>query len=143
MSNLPEERNYIQEEETRPKASTSTSVLSRVGSDINFIISRMHQEKLWAANGPYNAFPGAQTGIDGGIVLPIDMEIWALSMTSGINSFLLYRFDLALAVQNPAGCQQPVLITQNLNMGDMITCDFTNKQPSGESASITLHLRPR
>lgn len=180
MSNLPEERNYIQVEETRPKASTSTSVFSRVGSAINFINTRMHQEKLWTANGPYNAFPGYQSGIDSGIVLPIDMEIWAISMqnsvqgtagytefdikkhtasgqfgtsifsqkpslsfASGQFSYLLYRFDLGLAVQNPAGCIQPVLLTPNLNMGDLLTCDITNKQPSGESAGITLHLRPR
>lgn len=82
MSNLPEERNYIQEEETRPKASTSTSLLSRIGSNINFGLTSFHIKQLWTANGPYNSIGGVQAGIDSGIVIPINMEIWAISMTN-------------------------------------------------------------
>lgn len=80
MSDLAPERNIIQEQETQPKASTSTSVMSRIGASSNFILFYMHQEKMWAANGPYNAVSGAQTGIDGGIPILFDMEIVGVSM---------------------------------------------------------------
>jgi hypothetical protein len=180
MSDLPQERNFIQEEETRPKASTSTSVMSRLGQNQNFIMARMHQEKIWTANGPYNAVPGVQSGIDSGIPLPINMEIWALSMmnlvpgasgfiefdikrhtasgqagtsifttrprldfSSGINSYLVKRFDDNTTPESPAGCQQPVLVSMNVDAGDMFTCDITSKQVNGESGGIILHLRPR
>lgn len=180
MSDLAPERNIIQEQETQPKASTSTSLLSRMGASSNFILAYMHQEKMWTANGRYNAVTGPQIGIDGGIPIIFDMLIVGISMwnlvpgtsgllefdikrhtasnqagtsiftttpklsfSSGINSFLTRRFTDNVDLESPTGATMPVLLSQNLDAGDLLTCDILQKQVAGESGGILINLRPR
>lgn len=67
----------------------------------------------------------------------------ALSTASGNNAYLAKRFSDSTVLQNPTGATQPVLISANLNAGDMLTCDMTSVQTGGQNAGIVLHLRPR
>lgn len=66
-----------------------------------------------------------------------------LVYSSGNNSYLYYNFSTSTAVISAAGCTQPVLISTSLDEGDMLTCDFIQKQTAGETAGITIYLRPR
>lgn len=66
-----------------------------------------------------------------------------LVYSSGNNSFLFYDFLNATAVESPAGCTQPVLVSTSLSQGDMLTCDFIQKQTAGESAGLIILMRPR
>lgn len=66
-----------------------------------------------------------------------------LVFSSGNNSFLFYDFLNSTAVEAPAGCTQPVLTSINLDKGDMLTCDISQKQTAGETAGLIIMMRPR
>lgn len=67
----------------------------------------------------------------------------SLGYGTGNNAFLGYRFFDSTVLEAPSGCVLPTLVSMNLDAGDMITCDMTDTQVFGQSAGITLELRPR
>lgn len=67
----------------------------------------------------------------------------SLSYSSGNNSFLVYDFINSVAQENPTGCTQPVVTSVNIDAWDMLTCNLTSAQASGQSAGILLMMRPR
>lgn len=63
--------------------------------------------------------------------------------SSGNNSYLYYDFSNSTAISSPSGSTQPVLVSANLNKGDMLSCNFVQKQTAGQSCGLVIHLRPR
>jgi len=68
----------------------------------------------------------------------------ALSYTSGDGAYLFYDFLNSTALENPTGATQPVLVSPNLDAGDLIRCDLTSAQAlSAANCGIILYYRPR
>jgi hypothetical protein len=66
-----------------------------------------------------------------------------LTTASGNNAFLFYDFSNSIAVENPSGATQPVLVSVNLDKGDMLTMNKVQGQVNGESCGIMIQMRPR
>lgn len=68
------ERKMIQQEETKPQAAVTESVMSRVGAGINFINTRHYYLKEYCVNGKYNIIL-PNLSIDGFFTYPWPFEI--------------------------------------------------------------------
>jgi hypothetical protein len=67
-----------------------------------------------------------------------------LSYTSGDNAYLFYDFLNSVALENPTGATQPVLVSTDLDAGDLIRCDLLSVQAaSARNAGIVIYYRPR
>jgi hypothetical protein len=74
MADITAERKMIQQEETKPQAAVTESVMSRVGGGINFINTRHYYIKEACLNGKYNIIV-PNTSIDGCFTYPWAFEI--------------------------------------------------------------------
>lgn len=74
MADITPERKMIQQEETKPQAAVTESVMSRVGAGINFINLRHLYIKEFCVNGKYNIIP-VNPSIDGFLTYPFNFEI--------------------------------------------------------------------
>lgn len=74
MADITAERKMIQQEETKPQAAVTESVLSRVGGGINFINTRHYYIKEYNVCSYYNAFV-PNYSLDGGFTYPWAFEI--------------------------------------------------------------------
>lgn len=74
MADIVPQRRQIQQEETRPQAAVSESVLSRVGGGINFINTRHYYVKEYCLNGAYNLIV-PNLSVDGFFTYPWNFEI--------------------------------------------------------------------
>lgn len=82
MADIVSERKMIQQEETKPQAAVTESVLSRVGSGINFINTRHYYIKEYCVNGRYNIIM-PNLSIDGFFSYPWAFEITDLIVKLG------------------------------------------------------------
>lgn len=67
----------------------------------------------------------------------------AIPSSAGNNAKLVRNVITNTTVAASAGVTMPVLISTQLNAGDMLTCNLTGAQVAGESAGIVLGIRPR
>ena len=82
MSDITPERKMIQQEETKPQAAVTESVLSRVGGGINFINTRHVYQHDWNLNGQYSSILITQ-GMDSIITYPFAFEIADVALIVG------------------------------------------------------------
>ena len=75
MTDIPDRRQLIQEEEVEFDAAVSESVGFRLGALNNFIANRILTQHDWNLNGPYNIVASPQLGVDGFITFPWPYEI--------------------------------------------------------------------
>ncbi len=105
MSDIPEKRIIMQQEEATYNAANSEALLSRVGATANFIAKRQYDSRGFFLNGPYSIL-GAQTGVDGAWPILFDVELMAVAMfnlvagASGSTTLDVRRFT---ASNTPAG----------------------------------------
>jgi hypothetical protein len=83
MTDIAPERRLIQQEETRPQAAVTESVMSRVGGGINFINLKHFYLKEFCANGEYNIVNMPELGVDGFFTYPFNFEIADLVVMLG------------------------------------------------------------
>lgn len=76
-------RQMIQQEETKPQAAVTESVMSRVGAGINFINTRHIYQHDWHLNQQYNIVPTPNNFLDGVISYPFPFEILFVQMIAG------------------------------------------------------------
>jgi hypothetical protein len=179
VSDVTPLKENVQVEQIEAGAAASESVMQIMAGSNNFWNTYYEGSRGWFLNGPYSTVPGIQTGVDGAIFCPSDMEIYCIGMynlvagsvgdiefdvirhktdntsatifttrpkipfTSGNDARLVKRFSDNTTLYQSAGSTLPVLVSANLNAGDMLTCNVTLKQTSGQSAGIVLFLRPR
>lgn len=74
MADITAERKMIQQEETKPQAAVTESVLSRVGGGINFINTKHYYIKEFVFNGRYNVIV-PNLSVDGTFTYPWAFEI--------------------------------------------------------------------
>jgi len=74
MTDISPERKMIQQEETKPQAAVTESVMSRVGAGINFINVRHLYIKEFCLNGKYNII-NPNLSLDGFLTYPFAFEI--------------------------------------------------------------------
>jgi hypothetical protein len=74
MADIIAERKMIQQEETKPQAAVTESVMSRVGGGINFINTRHYYVKEYCLNGKYNLFL-PNYSVDGFFTYPWNFEL--------------------------------------------------------------------
>lgn len=92
--NLPSTKYYIQEEETKPRASVSTAMLSRMGSSHNFLLDTTEFCVSYNLNGDYNYFPLPNVHEDGLLsfrkafeIVDVQLEVGELRGSSGTAEF--------------------------------------------------------
>lgn len=93
-----------------------------------------------AGSTEFDLFRHTSSGVGGGSIFSSKPS---LPFSAGNNAYLAKRFFDNTILENPAGCVQPVLISANLDAGDMITCNLTGVQVDGQNAGIILNMRPR
>lgn len=83
MAQLPSTRYRIFSEETQFRAAVSESMAQKMGSQLNFVTNRQHDEMRFKLNGPYGDVAVVpQLNLDGIYVFPWDAEIWQIAMTN-------------------------------------------------------------
>ena len=82
MTDISPERKMIQQEETKPQAAVTESVMSRVGAGINFINTKHLYIKEFCVNGKYNIIP-LNLSIDGFLTYPFNFEILDIVLKLG------------------------------------------------------------
>lgn len=82
MADIVAERKMIQQEETKPQAAVTESVMSRVGAGINFINTKHYYIKEYCVNGKYNIIL-PNLSIDGFFTYPWAFEISDLILKLG------------------------------------------------------------
>lgn len=100
MTDITEERNNIQEEESDFNSAISEAYSFKVGAAINFVNKRQHDSHQWIGNGPASIFTDL-TGLDGAFHFLFDAEITGLAMTFANKTFTgtgltKLEFDLRL-----------------------------------------------
>lgn len=74
MADIVAEKKMIQQEETKPQAAVTESVMSRVGAGINFINTKHLYVKEYCVNGKYNIV-NPNLFLDGFFTYPFNFEI--------------------------------------------------------------------
>lgn len=82
MADIIAERKMIQQEETKPQAAVTESVMSRVGGGINFINTRHVYQHDWNLNGQYSSILIKQ-GMDSIITYPFSFQIVDVALIVG------------------------------------------------------------
>lgn len=111
MVDLTDLRLLIQEEETQFRYGISESWAQKLGGSMNFMMNRLHQEKQFFANGPYNIMTMPQTGVDGLTIMEFDALIinaWAFNLVAGSGSTTELDIKLATA---PGGAFSSIFST--------------------------------
>ena len=102
MSDLPEQRVFIQTESARFRSAVSESLLQTVGKMANFLGKRNHQEKQFFINGPYGIATVPATALDGLTFFQFDAEIidvWAFNLVPGSSG----TTEIDIKIADPGG----------------------------------------
>jgi hypothetical protein len=83
MAAITEQRNIIQQEETKFQAAVSEGTMSRMGASVNFINVRQMDQHNFNINGNYGGFVALATVGDGFMTYPYPFEIVQVSIFSG------------------------------------------------------------
>lgn len=80
--------------------------------------------------------------VSGGSRTSIFTATPSLPATVGNNAFLFWDFTNNVAISDPPGSTQPVLVSTLIPKGSMITCDLLAAQPQANGTGIILLLQP-
>lgn len=66
----------------------------------------------------------------------------SLTAAAGDHSYLFWDFTNSVAISNPAGATQPVLVSASVPKGSLLSCDLLSANVGANSAGIVLLLQP-
>jgi len=83
MANIPGARLFVDENDTKYKASVSEATLYKVGATNNFIIERQNNSREFVINGDYGGIATPNIGVDGIIRYAYNWEIVDIYIFNG------------------------------------------------------------